>query len=87
MLAPTVGAPRAGQRLKIARTLVTNGRLILLLERRGQHVLSESIDLDHWSNHVIGPEIERPLSVEFDGKSYYLGLSDGTLLTATKSAD
>ena len=72
---------------RIVDTLVKNDRLILLLKCQEKHVLSESTDLVHWSNDIIGPEIERPLSVECDGKSYYLGLSDGTVLTATKSAD
>jgi hypothetical protein len=36
-----------------------------------------------WSCRVLGPEIERPLSIEFDGNTYYLGLADGTVLAAT----
>ena len=67
--------------------LVKHDRLILLLEQQGKHVLSESSELVHWTNHVIDPEVKQPLSVEFDGTSYYLGLSDGTVLTATVPAD
>ncbi|MCA9031708.1 MAG: hypothetical protein KDA66_12920, partial [Planctomycetaceae bacterium] len=72
---------------QIIDMLVKRNRLILLLELRGKHMLSESTDLVHWTNHVIDPEVKQPLSVEFDGTSYYLGLSDGTIWTATKSAD
>jgi len=68
-------------------TLVKDDRLILLLERKGKHVLAESSDLAHWIFRVVGPEIDRPLSVEFDGKTYYLGLANGTVLAATVSAD
>ncbi|MBT6155602.1 MAG: hypothetical protein HOH82_13165, partial [Planctomycetaceae bacterium] len=70
---------------RIVDTLVKPDRLILLLERDGKHVLVESTDLVHWSTHPLDPKIERPLSVEFDGKSYYLGLTDGTILAAPVS--
>ncbi len=72
---------------RIVDTLVKDDRLILLLAREGKYVLAESTDLAHWSCRALGPEIERPLSVEYDGKSYYLGLADGTVLAATVSAD
>ena len=72
---------------RIVDTLVKDDRLILLLARQGKHVLAESTDLVHWSRRALGPEIERPLSVEYDGNSYYLGLADGTVLAATASAD
>jgi len=72
---------------RIVDTLVKDDRLILLLVRQGKHLLVESTDLIHWSSHILGPKIKRPLSVEFDGKSYYLGLADGTILTAPASAD
>ena len=72
---------------RIVDTLVKDDRLILLLARQGKHVLAESTDLAHWSCRALGPEIERPLSVEYDGNSYYLGLADGTVLAATVSAD
>jgi hypothetical protein len=72
---------------RIVDTLVKPDRLILLLSRQGKHVLVESTDLVHWSTHPLGLKIERPLSVEFDGKSYYLGLADGTVLAAPVSAD
>jgi hypothetical protein len=72
---------------QIVDTLVKNDRLILLLTLQGKHVLAESTDLAHWSRRALGLEIERPLSVEFDGDSYYLGLADGTVLAATVSAD
>jgi len=72
---------------RIVDTLVKEDRLILLLVRHGKHVLAKSTDLAHWSYLALGPEIERPLSVEYDGNSYYLGLADGTVLAATVSAD
>jgi len=72
---------------RIVDTLVKDDRLILLLARQGKHLLAESVDLAHWSCLNLGPEIERPLSVEYDGNSYYLGLADGTVLAATVSAD
>ena len=62
-------------------------RLILLLARQGKHVLVESADLVQWRSHILGPKIKRPLSVEYDGNSYYLGLADGTVMTAPVSAD
>ena len=68
-------------------TLVKDDRLILLLARQGKHVLAESTDLVHWSRYDLGPEIKRPLSVEYDGNTYYLGLTDGTVLAATVSAE
>ncbi len=72
---------------RIVDTLVKEDRLVLLLVRHGKHVLAESTDLAHWRCRTLGPEIERPLSVEYDGNSYYLGLADGTVLAATVSAD
>ncbi|NQT13484.1 MAG: hypothetical protein HQ582_12085 [Planctomycetes bacterium] len=72
---------------RIVDTLVKDDRLILLLARQGKHVLAESTDLAHWSRRALGPEIERPLSVECDGNAYYLGLADGTVLAATASAN
>ena len=50
-------------------------------------MLAESTDLARWSYHALGPEIKQPLSVEYDGNSYYLGLANGTVLAATASAD
>jgi len=67
---------------RIVDTLVKEDRLILLLARQGKYVLVETADLVHWNSYVLGLEIEQPLSVEFDGKSYYLGLADGTVWTA-----
>ena len=55
--------------------------------RQGKNVLVESTDLAHWSFRTLAPEVERPLSVEFDGHSYYLGLADGTVSAATLTAD
>jgi len=72
---------------RIVDTLVKNERLILLLERQGKHLLAESTDLAHWTYRTLGPEIERPLSIEYDGTSYYLGLADGAVLAATVPAD
>jgi len=72
---------------RIVDALVKENRLILLLAREGKHVLAESTDLADWNCCTLGPEIERPLSVEYDGDSYYLGLADGTVLAATVSAD
>jgi len=72
---------------RVVDTLVKDDRLILLLARQGKYVLVESTDLVQWSSHVLGPEIEQPLSVEYDGNSYYLGLADGTILTAPASVD
>lgn len=72
---------------RIVDTLVKDDRLILLLTRRGKHLIVESTDLVQWRSHVLEPKIERPLSVECDGKSYYLGLADGTVLAATVSTD
>jgi len=72
---------------RIVDTLVKNDRLMLLLERQGKHLLAESTDLAHWTCRDLGPDIERPLSIEYDGTSYYLGLTDGTVLAATVAAD
>jgi len=72
---------------RIMDTLVKDDRLILLLAQEGRHVLAESNDLAQWSYRAVGPEIEGPLSVEYDGKSYYLGLADGTVLAGAVSAD
>ncbi len=72
---------------RIVDTLVKDDRLILLLARQGKHVLVETTDLVQWNSHILGPKIERPLSVEYDGNSYYLGLADGTVLAATVGAD
>ena len=72
---------------QIVDMLVKDSRLLLLLEREGKHVLSESTDLVHLNHYVISPEIDRPLSVEFDGARYYLGLSNGSVLTATRPVD
>jgi len=72
---------------QIVDTLVKDDRLILLLTRQETHVLAESTDLTHWICRVLGSETEQPLCVEFDGKSYYLGLADGTVLAATVSAN
>ncbi len=72
---------------RIVDTLVKDDRLILLVAREEKHLLAETKDLDDWSYLALGPEIDRPLSVEYDGKSYYLGLTDGTVLAATVSAD
>jgi len=72
---------------RIVDSLVKNDRLILLLASQENFFLMETTDLVHWKNHVLGPEIKEPLSVEFDGNSYYLGLTDGTILTAPVSAD
>ena len=72
---------------RIVDTLVKDDRLILLLTRQGKHLLAETTDLAHWSCLALGPEIERPLSVEYDGDYYYLGLADGTVLSAIVSAD
>jgi len=54
---------------RIVDTLVKHDRLILLLAHRGKHLLAESTELGHWTYHALGPEIDRPLSVEYDGKS------------------
>ena len=67
--------------------LVKDHRLILLLSRQRKHVLVESTDLVNWKSHILDPKIERPLSVEYDGKFYYLGLADGTVLSARVSAN
>jgi len=72
---------------RIVDTLVKNDRLILLLARQGKHALAESTDLAHWTYRDLGPDIKRPLSIECDGTSYYLGLADGTVLAATVPAD
>jgi len=72
---------------RIVDTLVKNDRLVFLLARQGNHVLAESTDLAHWSCRALGPEIDGPLSVEYGGTSYYLGLTDGTVLAGTISAD
>lgn len=72
---------------QIVDALVKNDRLILLLTHQGKHVLVESNDLLHWQSYILGPNIGQPLSVEYDGSSYYLGLADGTVLIATKSSN
>lgn len=72
---------------RIVDTLVKDDRLILLLASQGKYLLAESTDLTHWSYRALGSGIERPLSVEYDGASYYLGLADGTVLAATVGAD
>lgn len=72
---------------RIVDTLVKDDRLIFLLAREGKHVLVESTNLVHWNSHALSPEIKQPLSVEYDGKSYYLGLADGTVLVTTESAN
>jgi hypothetical protein len=77
----------APPRKRIVDTLVKHDRRILLLSRQGKHVLVETTDLVHWSSHTLDPKIEQPLAVEYDGKSYYLGLADGTILAAPVPAD
>lgn len=72
---------------RIVDALVKIDRLILLVEREGKHVLAESADLTQWSFRGLGPEIKQPMSVEYDGNAYYVGLADGTVLAATVSAD
>ncbi len=72
---------------RILDTLVKGDRLILLLARQKKHVLAESTELAEWSFRELGPEVQEPLSVEYDGDSYYLGLADGTVLAATTAAD
>ncbi len=72
---------------RVVDTLVKDDRLIFLLERKGKHVLVESTDMVQWSTHELDPSIKQPMSVEHDGKSYYLGLTDGTVLVAPVSAN
>ena len=72
---------------RILDVLVRGDRLILLLARQKKRVLAESIDLAKWSFRELGPEVREPLSVEYDGTSYYLGLADGRVLAATPAAD
>ena len=72
---------------QIVDTLVKNDRLMLLLARQGKYSLVESTDLAHWTHRDLAPDIKRPLSIEYDGTSYYLGLADGTVLAATASVD
>ena len=72
---------------RIVDTLVKDDRLVLLLARQGKHVIVESTDLVHWNSHILSTEIERPLSVEHDGNSYYLGLASGMVLASAVSAN
>lgn len=72
---------------RIVDMLVSHDRLILLIVRQGKNVLVESTDLVRWKSQLVGPNIEQPLSVEYDGHSYYLGLTDGTVLASPVSRD
>jgi hypothetical protein len=72
---------------RIVDTLVKEDRLILLLARKGKHSLVETTDLVQWKTHPIAPQFKQPLSVEYADGTYYLGLTDGTVLAAIAAGD
>lgn len=63
----------------IRDVLVQNDRLYLLIRKDDLWMIAETDDLERWTYHVLPGMLQKPIALEFDGESFYIGMVDGNL--------
>ena len=64
----------------IIRDIVSkNGRLFLLILKDGYYFITETKDLKKWKYYALPHNLNIPISIEFDGSSFYIGTEGGNI--------
>ena len=54
-------------------------KLYILYFNRGQNLIAETADLRAWKYYLLPEAVKRPLSIETDGQTFYIGTFDGNI--------
>ncbi len=63
----------------IRDVVITEEQLLLLIVAGGEYRIAMTKDLDAWSYYVFPRSLSTPLSIEFDGMTFYVGTEDGNI--------
>jgi len=63
----------------IRDVVIEKGKLYLLILKGNDYFIAETKDLEGWKWYAISRRIDRPLSIESDGASFYIGTADGNI--------
>jgi hypothetical protein len=57
-------------------------KLYILYFNRGRNLIAETADLKSWKYYQLPEAVKRPLSIETDGQTFYIGTWDGNIFKA-----
>jgi hypothetical protein len=63
---------------RVLDMIASHGRLLLLIQKHDRQWIAWSENSETWQQLLLPTDI-RPISLEYDGESYYLGCRDGSL--------
>ncbi|RKX68561.1 hypothetical protein DRP43_05440 [candidate division TA06 bacterium] len=64
--------------------IVKEDKLFLLIFKNKQYFIAETQDLQNWRYYALPQGLKKPLSIEYDGKSIYIGMGDGNIFKSTE---